>query len=105
MTLALSSMVQAPSLSKLIAFVVIAIGAVVVAGWMLGSPTMVRMLPGSVAMGLNTALALIAAGIWLLMRGSRSFAARRVRIGLALFLVILFYPCFTRAHPCHRSRH
>lgn len=74
----------------MIAFAVIAIGAVISTGWVLGSPAMVRVLPGSVAMGLNTALALIAAGIWLLMRGSRTPGAQRVRIGLALFLVVLF---------------
>lgn len=62
----------------------------VVAGWAVGSAALVRMVPGSVAMGFNTALGLIAAGIWLLMRRVQTAGGRRVRIGLALFLIALF---------------
>lgn len=82
--------VSASSLISLLAVIILSLGLVAAVGWMLGSPMMVRMVPGSVAMGLNTALGLIAGGIWLLIRQAEAPAARRVRISLAVFIVVLF---------------
>lgn len=90
MTPALSRRFAAPALVAPLGVLVLGLGLVAATGWMIGSSTMVRMVPGSVAMGFNTALGLIAGGIWILVRQEKSAAWRQFRIALALFMIILF---------------
>ena len=52
-------------LSQIIALAIALLGAYVVSGWVLGNEVMVRIVPNSVAMGLNTALLFIAAALCL----------------------------------------
>lgn len=48
---------------KLTGYLLCAIGGFVIAGWMLGNRTMVTVVPGSVAMSINTALMFLASGL------------------------------------------
>lgn len=66
------------------------LGAFVALGWMLESAAMVRIVPNSVAMGLNTALAFVVAGVWLLSQHRQSAAWKSVRTSLAFLLVAVF---------------
>jgi hypothetical protein len=52
---------------KLMGLLLCLLGATVLTGWMIGSSALVRMMPGSVAMGINTAIMFLVAGIHLLM--------------------------------------
>ena len=90
MTPALSRRFAAPALVAPLGVLVLGLGLVAATGWMIGSSIMVRMVPGSVAMGFNTALGLIAGGIWILVRQEKSAAWRQFRIALALFMMVLF---------------
>lgn len=90
MTTATPLRFSASSLISLLAISVLSLGLVAAIGWIVGSSIMVRMVPGSVAMGLNTALGLIAGGMWLLLRQADSTAVRRFRIALAAFMIVLF---------------
>ena len=75
---------------KALAGLPVMLGAYVVIGWVVQSPAMVRIAPNSVAMGLNTALAFIASGVWLLYHDRQSPRWRIARTGMALALIVLF---------------
>lgn len=53
---------------RVIAFILALFGCVVVVGWAIGNEHLVRIVPGSVAMGLNTAIMFIAAAVCLAIR-------------------------------------
>jgi diguanylate cyclase (GGDEF)-like protein/PAS domain S-box-containing protein len=73
-----------------IALAIALLGCYVVFGWMLGNEMMVRILPNSVAMGLNTALLFIAAAICLLpASGGPAFSRLRA---ICVWMLILL-PC------------
>ncbi len=73
-----------------ISFALILLGLYVLCGWALGQEAMVRILPGSVAMGLNAAGMFVVAGLCLFpVKGKRSLL--RVQSILPWLLVIL--PC------------
>ena len=64
------------------------LGMYVVAGWLSGSEEMVRVLPNSVAMGLNTALMFLAAAAALVL-GTRSAYGNNIATALAIGIVLL----------------
>lgn len=73
----------------LAAFLIL-LGAFVLLGWAVGSEAMVRILPSSVAMGFNATAAFVAVGIMLISQRRISPDWRRVRLGLATALIVLF---------------
>ncbi len=75
---------------QLIAFAIALLACYVLAGWMLGSEVMVRILPNSVAMGLNTALLFLAAATCLWPAPWRP-AYSRIPMLCAWLLIVL--PC------------
>lgn len=56
-------------LTRLTGFLLCCLGLLVLCGWAVGSAPMVRIVPGSVAMSINTALMFLVAGIALLLNG------------------------------------
>ena len=77
-------------LSQIIALAIALLGVYVVSGWVLGNEMMVRIVPNSVAMGLNTALLFIAAAVCL-WPASRPRAFSRLPTLCAWLLILL--PC------------
>ncbi|HEV2612564.1 MAG TPA: response regulator [Noviherbaspirillum sp.] len=73
---------------KLTGYLLCAIGSLVIAGWMLGNKTMVTVVPGSVAMSINTALMFLASGLSLICL-HRDTGNALVRTICPPFLVIL----------------
>lgn len=73
-----------------LAALVVMLGAFVALGWMLESAAMVRIVPNSVAMGLNTAIAFVIAGLWLLSQYWQSPPWKTIRKLLAWLLIALF---------------
>lgn len=69
--------------SDLVAMALIALGLVVIAGWLLGRPVTILIGLDNVGMTLNAALSFVIAGLAL------GFGQPRVRLGLALLLAIL----------------
>jgi len=53
--------------ARVAAATVIVVGLIAIAGWALGAPTLTRVIPGAVAMKINTALALVACGVALFL--------------------------------------
>ena len=80
------------TLLAIIQIIVTILGVYVVLGWILLNPAIVRVVPGSPTMVLNTALCFIVSGTWLFLRPpipTESVSHSRISIGLALFLIIL----------------
>lgn len=75
-------------IQKTISFVLIVLGLYVTFGWALGQEAMVRILPGSVAMGLNAAIMFIATGLYLYPLAAKR-SASRVKSILPWLLVCL----------------
>lgn len=65
-----------------------ALGLFVISGWIMGNQAMVRIVPGSVAMSINTALMFLVAGCCLVAR-ARHFEARRAIEAGAWFIIAL----------------
>ena len=74
---------------SILGFVLLMLGTFVLLGWSLRLPEMVRIVPGSVAMGFNAALCFLAAGIYLVLRSFPSKRNERLGFFLACFLIIL----------------
>ncbi|WP_119157583.1 hypothetical protein [Caldimonas tepidiphila] len=74
---------------RLAALSVCALGAFVLTGWGLGSREMVRILPDSVAMSINTAVLFLVAGILLLSSERQGPRARRLA-GVLSWVLVLF---------------
>jgi hypothetical protein len=73
---------------RMISATLILLGVYVLCGWALGQETMVRILPGSVAMGLNTAVMFVVTGLCLFpVNASRTYL--RIQRILPWLLVIL----------------
>lgn len=73
-----------------LAALVVMLGTFVALGWMLESAAMVRIVPDSVAMGLNTAIAFVIAGLWLLSQYWQSPPWKTIRKLLAWLLIAVF---------------
>ena len=73
-----------------LAALVVMLGTFVALGWMLESAAMVRIVPNSVAMGLNTAIAFVIAGLWLLSQYWQGPPWKTIRKLLAWLLIALF---------------
>lgn len=71
---------------KLIGLLLCILGLVVIAGWLSGNPSLVKIVPGSVAMGFNTALMFVASGICLFFSSEDRPALIKI---LAGFLILL----------------
>jgi PAS domain S-box-containing protein len=73
---------------KLTGLLLCLLSTIVLTGWVVGSSTLVRMLPGSVAMSINTAIMFLAAGIYLLSwpRDGKITLLRQFCTGLLLAL-------------------
>ena len=75
---------------SILGIILAALGIFVLAGWSLRVPEMVRIVPGSVAMGFNAALCFLAAGICLVLR---SFPSKRnEQLGFLLACVLIILP-------------
>jgi hypothetical protein len=76
---------------KAASLIVILVSGLVLVGWMLDSPTLKSVFPGSVTMKTNTALTLLLSGIslWLLQKPGVSQRRRRIGQTCALIVAIL----------------
>ncbi|MBC7686267.1 MAG: hypothetical protein H7176_13715, partial [Bdellovibrionales bacterium] len=61
--------------SEVAGFLLCALGLFVISGWIMGNHAMVRIVPGSVAMSINTALMFLVAGCCLVARARRAIEA------------------------------
>lgn len=68
---------------------IVFLGGLVLVGWLTATETLVRVIPGSVAVGVNAAICLVAAGMSLLLSGVKRRWAPVARIALAALLIVL----------------
>lgn len=64
------------------------LGAFLLAGWVTGNSLMVRVVPGSPAVAINTAALFFIAGICLILADSRGLAKRLYRLGVAVLMAL-----------------
>ena len=74
--------------SRVAGLLLCALGLFVLAGWLLGNQAMVRIVPGSVAMSINTALMFFVAGACLVARSRPGAASPGLQMG-AWFIIAL----------------
>jgi PAS domain S-box-containing protein len=73
---------------RVMGLVLCLLGTVVLAGWVIGSSALVRMMPGSVAMSINTAVMFLVAGICLLSWPRDDQASILQKIGACVLVVL-----------------
>lgn len=73
---------------KLMGFVLCVLSATVLTGWITGNSALVRMLPGSVAMAINTAILVLTAGLCLLLWPHDDRRPLPLKLGIAMLIFL-----------------